>query len=422
MKLGKRLRSIRKEHKLTLKGLSQRANLSVPYLSDMERGLVSPSLETLQKIAGAYDMTFKDLFNGVEGLGELTYMTYPEGFLEFVEDPEYKDELNEDWKELLIRINLRGQRPSSKREWIELYLNLRRFFLQRRTKMQFPINDINAHVIGLVRDTVRKYASTDLPDFNEICFGLGLDVKEVPLSPERDGMIINQRTILINSSIQSHERKRFTQFHEVMHYLINEDEELISMLHDATWDQNGEYERQVERLCNIGAAEFLMPREEFTKFYKARGFNVELIPFAANYFESSAIATTIQLAQVAPNSCITAICEYGLISNETAQSQRPLFDEENRTPKPKLHVVYSASSPATKYWLARGTNISDDHLINQAFLDAQHLEGESYVPFRSGNRMPCYCEALPDKDRNRVYVLFHLISPPNQNPDQLTFI
>ena len=282
--------------------------------------------------------------------------------------------------------------------------------------------DINTHVIQLVRNTVSKYASTGIPDFDEICSGLGLVVKETPLSPSTDGMITKRKTILINSRIQGKERKRFTQFHEVMHYLIDEDEELISMLHDATWGQNGEYKRQVERLCNIGAAEFLMPREKFTKLYKEKGFSVELIPFAANYFESSAIATTIQLAQVAPNSCITAICEYGLMPNETAQSQRPLFDEENHTPKPKLHVVYSASSSATKYWLAKGTNIPDDHLINQAFLDAQHLEGESYVPFLSGNRMPCYCEALPDKDRNRVYVLFHLIPPPNQNPDQLTFI
>ena len=204
--------------------------------------------------------------------------------------------------------------------------------------------------------------------------------------------------------------------------MIDEDEELISTLHDATWDQNGEYERQVERLCNIGAAEFLMPREEFTKLYKEKGFSVELIPFAAKHFGSSAIATTVQLAQVAPNSCITAICEYGLIPNETIRSQSDLFDGENRTPKPKLHVVYSASSPTTKYWLARDTNIPNDHLINQAFLDAQHLEGESYVPFRSGNRMPCYCEALPDTNKNKVYALFHLISPPNPNPDQLTFI
>ena len=272
--------------------------------------------------------------------------------------------------------------------------------------------DINAHVIKLVQNAIRKYASTEIPDFDEICSGLGLVVKEVPL-PVRDGLIIKQGTILINSRVQSKDRKRFTQFHEVMHYLIDKDEELISMLHDATWDQVGEYDRQVERLCNIGAAEFLMPRAEFTKLYKEKGFNVELIPFAAKRFTSSVIAATIQLAQVAPNSCITAICEYGLMPNETMISQDRLFDEEEFTPKPKLRVLYSASAPITKYWLARGTNIPDDHLIHQAFLEVQHLEGESYVPFRSGKKMPCNCEALPDRDRNRVYVLFHLTPPPN---------
>ena len=279
--------------------------------------------------------------------------------------------------------------------------------------------DINAHVIKLVRNTVRKYASTEIPDFDEVRFGLGLAVKEVLLPPKINGAI-EGRTILINSRIQNKERKQFTRFHEITHHLIDEDEELISVLHDAAWGQNGEHDRQLERLCNIGAAEFLMPREGFTKLYAAKGFSVELIPFAANYFESSAIATTIQLAQVAPNSCITAICECGLIPNETAQSQSSLFNEENHTPQPKLHVVYSASSPATKYWLARDTDIPDGHLISQAFLEAQFLEGDSYVPFRSGKKMPCNCEALPDG--NRVYALFHLTPPPNLNPDQLTFI
>ena len=415
MKLGERLRSIRKEHKLTLKGLSQRADLSVPYLSDLERGIVNPSIETLQKVAKVYNITVKDMFSGVEELGELTHVTYPKEFEAFLKDPEYSQEISDDWKELLMRINLRGQRPSSKREWVELYLYLKRILSPQEEKMI----DIKARVIKLVRNTVRKYASTEFSNFDEVRSGLGLVVKEVPLPPKINGAI-EGRTILINSRIQNKERRQFTRFHEVVHHLINQDEELLSILHDATWDQNNEYERQVERLCNIGAAEFLMPREEFTKLYKEKGFSVKLIPLAANHFGSSAIATTIQLAQVAPNSCITAICEYGLILNETARSQGHLIDEANRTPKPKLHVAYSASSPATKYWLARGTNIPDDHLINQAFLEVQHLEGESYVPFRSGNQMPCDCEALPDKDR--VYVLFHLIPPLHPNPDQLTFI
>ena len=126
MKLGERLRSIRKEYQLTLKDLNQLADLSVPYLSDLERGVVNPSIETLQKVARAYNMKVQDLFTGVEDMGASTRETYPEGFSELLQDPDYKDELNEDWKDLLMRIDFRGIRPSSKREWIELYLHLRR--------------------------------------------------------------------------------------------------------------------------------------------------------------------------------------------------------------------------------------------------------------------------------------------------------
>ncbi len=126
MKLGERLRRIRKENKLTLKDLSQLAGLSVPYLSDLERAVVNPSIDTLQKVAKAYHMTVKDLLSGVEELGESTSTTYPEGFEAFLKDFESIYKIDEDWKELLMKINFRGRQPSSSREWLELYLSLSR--------------------------------------------------------------------------------------------------------------------------------------------------------------------------------------------------------------------------------------------------------------------------------------------------------
>ena len=65
MKLGERLRLIRKQHKLTLKDLKERSDLSVPYLSDIERGVVNPSIDTLQKVAKAYAMTVQELITGL---------------------------------------------------------------------------------------------------------------------------------------------------------------------------------------------------------------------------------------------------------------------------------------------------------------------------------------------------------------------
>lgn len=281
--------------------------------------------------------------------------------------------------------------------------------------MEFPGKDMNAHLINLVRIAASKCTATKIPDFDEIRTSLGLDVKEGQLPPAIDGAL-EGKTIVINSRIQNNERKKFTQFHEVTHHLLNEDGELISTLYDATFNQEEEYKRKLEQLCNIGAAEFLMPRERIANLYKETGFKVDLIPLVADKFETSTIATTIQLAQVAPHACITAICEYGLIPNETSPDQGSFVEDKDSTLKKKLHVVYSASSAAAKYPLARNTRIPDDHPITQAFSQVQSIGEKTYIPFPSGKKMPCFCEALPDK--GRVYAMFHLTPPPN--PDQLT--
>ena len=275
------------------------------------------------------------------------------------------------------------------------------------------MNNLKKHVIKLVQEVVNEYASTAIPTFDEICSGLGLDVKEGLLPDRMDG---GQKgaTIIINSRVKNEERKRFTQFHEVTHYLIEKDGYVISEICEYTTQKN-EYDRSLEYLCNIGAAEFLMPRKVFAGLYKEREFSVELIPYAARYFGSSTIATTIQLAQVAPNSCITAVCE--LIHSDSESSQTGFSSAKHSSTTQKLHIDYSASSPSTKYLLAKGTEIPEDHLINQAFSQTQPVGGDSYVPFRSGKKMPCYCEVLADGDR--IYALFHLTPPPNPNQETL---
>ena len=222
-------------------------------------------------------------------------------------------------------------------------------------------------VIEVVRNVVNQYASATIPTFDEICSGLGLSVIEDDLPLGTEGMYA-KKTIFLNSRIRNKERKRFTQFHEITHHLLEENEDLISEFDEYTYGQGDRDHAQTEYLCNVGAAEFLMPSKEFTKLYNKRGFNVQLIPFAANYFKSSIIAATIQLAQVAPNKCIAVVCENGLIPNDTISLQDSLFTSKNQSHnKPKLHVIYSASSPAADRWLTKYTTFPNDHLINQAF-------------------------------------------------------
>ena len=274
------------------------------------------------------------------------------------------------------------------------------------------------HVIELVRNVVNEYASTAIPTFDEICSGLGLNVVENLLPDRKEGMHV-EKTIFIDSRMQNEERKRFTQFHEVTHFLLEKDGDLISELHEYTYSQANGYKPQLEYFCNIGAAEFLMPSIEFVKLYEKRGFNVQLIPFAAEHFKSSTIAATIQLAQVAPNKCIAVVCENELIPHDTTPSQAEFFPTENRHHHntPKLCVIYSASSPAASdRWLSKYTVVPADHIINQAFSESKALEDESHIPFPSWQE-PCICEALPYKQR--VYAVFHLSPLPHPNQTEL---
>ncbi|GHS93536.1 hypothetical protein AGMMS50276_04280 [Synergistales bacterium] len=64
--VGGLIKRLRKKRKMTLQLLGESTNLSVSYLSLMERGHTSPTVENLHKICRALDITMVDLFERLE--------------------------------------------------------------------------------------------------------------------------------------------------------------------------------------------------------------------------------------------------------------------------------------------------------------------------------------------------------------------
>ena len=60
--MGGRLRTIRRRRQATLRTVAERAGLSESFLSQVERGVASPSVASLQRIAGALSVRVADLF------------------------------------------------------------------------------------------------------------------------------------------------------------------------------------------------------------------------------------------------------------------------------------------------------------------------------------------------------------------------
>ena len=61
-KFGKRLRKIREQRRMTQERFAETLDLSVDFLSLVERGRNAPSFETLDKIAKRLRMSVSDLF------------------------------------------------------------------------------------------------------------------------------------------------------------------------------------------------------------------------------------------------------------------------------------------------------------------------------------------------------------------------
>lgn len=64
--LGMRIKFLRHNLRWSQEDLALNANINKNYISDLENGRRNPSLEILEKIAIAFNITLEELFKGIE--------------------------------------------------------------------------------------------------------------------------------------------------------------------------------------------------------------------------------------------------------------------------------------------------------------------------------------------------------------------
>ena len=66
--LGMRIRYLRGKLKWSQEDLALNANVNKNYISDLENGRRNPSLDILERIALAFNITLEELFRGIESI------------------------------------------------------------------------------------------------------------------------------------------------------------------------------------------------------------------------------------------------------------------------------------------------------------------------------------------------------------------
>ena len=275
-----------------------------------------------------------------------------------------------------------------------------------------PDRKLRERAIAVVKSARERLSPTASPVDVAQRFGLQVSVGQLPA--DKDGAYIeSERKIIINRDVTSEERRQFTIYHELVHHLIREDEDLYSYLHD-TYTDADQFDKTIELLCNIGAGEFDLPQEHVRELIDTNGFSLNLVSLLCEQISVSGPAALIQLIQCAPHRCYGVVCEVGISPIQVNPSQTAFVQT---TQENNLFIRYAIWSPAARYSLSRWTLIPREHILEKAVNEKGIIKGRDNIPFRSGKKWIVPCEAL--FFRNCVYGLFNETPPPNQQQIRL---
>lgn len=226
-------------------------------------------------------------------------------------------------------------------------------------------------------ELARAYRKAQAPLTPErLIGGIGANLAYTRLPSGQDGAFdFGTHTILIAEG-QAPKRQRFTLAHEVMHYLIYQDDDLLSDLHEVYGGDD--LETQLEALCNLGAAEMLLPREAVEAGIAKRGQSPKLIPELAQGHQVSEEVAIIALAERGPSPSLVLVA-----------GGKP------------MRVFFSAKSEKIFDRVRREAPVSKDHPLAVALETALPYKGKAPLP---GQRTPYALEAFPKG--GRVYAVF----------------
>jgi Zn-dependent peptidase ImmA (M78 family) len=252
-----------------------------------------------------------------------------------------------------------------------------------------------AHVRQLAAEFLELYHAREPL---ELAQAIGVRLEYGDLG-DKDGAYDPERNVVFLSKKSSPERQRFTMAHEVTHFLILADDDFLSDLHDA---YEGEHlEENIEVLCNIGASEILVPRAELEVLLARYGQSARALAKIVQMFGVSRPAACVALVEQMQDSAIVAVCR---AKGKTQIRRETLHGGEH--PTRSLEVSFACKTENIKYSLANGSQIPTDHPIYTALETGLPIEESSYVPFKSGKKMPALVDAHPDG--GVVFAVFRL--------------
>lgn len=222
---------------------------------------------------------------------------------------------------------------------------------------------------------------------------LGIKVRAELLGPERDAYIYPLNTSeleIVYDPTRPSGRQNFSISHEVSHTLFPDGYEMVRNRFRGR--ERFDPDRELEYLCDVAAAEFLLPEAEFTSDVERYGFGLDTVVILRERYQASREAVIRRMVQLDRGRSAAVFLEERLKPSEVAgRRQLPLIGEPVE-PTPKLRIAYAVPSPAFTAFLPEHKSIPDDSCVYRA------VEGTGIEKAREAWSIPglsdCQVEAM----------------------------
>ncbi len=155
--------------------------------------------------------------------------------------------------------------------------------------------DLRTRIITVAQE-YRKAHTPLTPE--RLASGIGATLSYGKLPDGKFGAFVPEKNHILIDQESPPKRARFTLAHEVMHYLIQNDDDALSELHEQY--EGNKLETELENLCNLGAAEMLLPSNVVDAALEKKGQHPKLIPELAELHQVSEEVVIIALAERGP--------------------------------------------------------------------------------------------------------------------------
>jgi hypothetical protein len=239
------------------------------------------------------------------------------------------------------------------------------------------------------------------PPFDPRALASLLDIRVHPdeLRPGHDALIYpaeGQQLRIIFDLTRPPTRQNFSIFHEIVHTLFPDHFEMIR--HRYQRRDRFDPDRELEYLCDVGAAELLLPEGTFRADIARFGFGLGGLPLLRERYQASREAVVRRMVQLDTNRSAAAFLEYRLKPSQVANLQQLALLPDLAPALPKLRIAYSVPSPSFGIFLPPHKSIPDDSCAYRALANGTMESGREAWDIH--RLPPCHVEAtaLPTGD------------------------